>query len=617
MMIASSLSRGGIEVPNRTNAPTRWTRSHSSGLRRSALNGPRRPAPRGPDWMASATRFCSVVMVSAVSVVNRPSLIAMPPLLGRPLPPARVNCSGRRERHRQPFDTADEVRAELLRLRRGLDVRQPAEQLDEHRGDLSTRQVRAQAEVGAARPECALLVWRARDVEAVGVGEVFLVAVGGDVPHGDLLVPLHRYAGERRVAHDGPPHVHHRARPPDDLLDRRRAQPVEIGQPLALLVWELREGPHALTDGRARGLVAGGDQQEEERPEVLWRHRLAVDLGVHEHGRQVVLRMLEALLAEPEAVLAQLARRLQKRLARAPERLVAAGQETVGQVQQLRPVALRHPHHVADDGDGQRVGDLADELRLALRGDGVDDPPGALADRVFRLRDHLRGEAAVHHAPELGVLRGIGGDHRADGAHVLHVPGIDHHLDPVRGAERLPVTGGGGDVVVAGDRPEALAGVRVLVPGDRPLVPELGQRAFHVVAQPEVETGRVDLVERQGARGRGNGAHAGLLVAVDVEASVVYRIGYTLSRHTERRTACEWSWTERSARATPCARGWCRKSSWWTTTTSFRSSRRHRPRRCGSAWRTPCGAARSWRCRSWRTEARQQQELGSRWRSAV
>src|SRR5438046_160442 len=63
MMIASSLSRGEIELPNRTNAPTRWTRSHSSGLRKSALNGPRRPAPRGPDWMAPAPRLCCVALV--------------------------------------------------------------------------------------------------------------------------------------------------------------------------------------------------------------------------------------------------------------------------------------------------------------------------------------------------------------------------------------------------------------------------------------------------------------------------------------------------------------------------------------------------------------------------
>src|SRR5204863_10157917 len=79
MMIASSFSRGGIELPNRTKAPTRWTRSQSSGLRRSALKGPRRPAPRGPDWIASATRFWSAVIVSGVSVVNLGSLITFLP----------------------------------------------------------------------------------------------------------------------------------------------------------------------------------------------------------------------------------------------------------------------------------------------------------------------------------------------------------------------------------------------------------------------------------------------------------------------------------------------------------------------------------------------------------
>src|SRR2546428_7860003 len=79
MMIAISFSRWGTEVPNRTKAPRRWTRSQSSGLRRSALKGPRRPAPRGPDWIASATRFWSAVIVSGVSVVNLGSLIAFLP----------------------------------------------------------------------------------------------------------------------------------------------------------------------------------------------------------------------------------------------------------------------------------------------------------------------------------------------------------------------------------------------------------------------------------------------------------------------------------------------------------------------------------------------------------
>src|SRR5262245_10379031 len=79
MMIAISFSRGGMEVPNRTKAPRRWTRSQRSGLRSSALKGPRRPAPRGPDWIASATRFWSALIVSGVSVVNLDSLIAFLP----------------------------------------------------------------------------------------------------------------------------------------------------------------------------------------------------------------------------------------------------------------------------------------------------------------------------------------------------------------------------------------------------------------------------------------------------------------------------------------------------------------------------------------------------------
>jgi hypothetical protein len=66
------------------------------------------------------------------------------------------------------------------------------------------------------------------------------------------------------------------------------AQPLEVGLPLAFLVGILRERPHALADGGARGLVAGGDQQEEERPEVFRRHRLAVDLGVHERRRAII-----------------------------------------------------------------------------------------------------------------------------------------------------------------------------------------------------------------------------------------------------------------------------------------------------------------------------------------
>src|SRR5712664_3081197 len=93
MMIAISFSRWGMEVPYRTKAPRRWTRSQRLGLRSSALKGPRRPAPRGPDWIASATRFWSAVIVSGVSVVNLGSLITFL-LIGATRPAGRREAGG-------------------------------------------------------------------------------------------------------------------------------------------------------------------------------------------------------------------------------------------------------------------------------------------------------------------------------------------------------------------------------------------------------------------------------------------------------------------------------------------------------------------------------------------
>src|SRR5687768_10005660 len=54
-----------------------------------------------------------------------------PPPSAEPSSPRRG--SGGRERDPQPLDPADEVRAQLLGRSSGLDVRQPPEQLAEHR----------------------------------------------------------------------------------------------------------------------------------------------------------------------------------------------------------------------------------------------------------------------------------------------------------------------------------------------------------------------------------------------------------------------------------------------------------------------------------------------------
>src|SRR5262249_61738062 len=129
----------------------------------------------------------------------------------------------------------------------------------------------------------------------------------------------------------------------------------------------------------------------------------------------------------------------------------------------------------------------------------------------------------------------------------------------------LPVPRGGRDVVEAHDRPEPLAGVGVLMPGDRLLVAELGQRALHVVAQPEVHAGQVDLVQGK-RRGRGgHGAHGGLLARGQRLASA------TLCQDTPggRRAICGSWWTGRSARPTPSPPASCPPSSTSTTPPTY------------------------------------------------
>ena len=73
---------------------------------------------------------------------------------------------------------------------------------------------------------------------------------------------------------------------------------LEVAVPELALVGVLGERLHAVADGVAGGLVAGDDEQDEERAELLRREPLAVDLGGHQHRGEVVARVGPAVLAE-------------------------------------------------------------------------------------------------------------------------------------------------------------------------------------------------------------------------------------------------------------------------------------------------------------------------------
>ena len=96
------------------------------------------------------------------------------------------------------------------------------------------------------------------------------------------------HAPQLGVALRGPAHVHDRAHPPQQLLDRGREPRVEVlGEPRQLLrVGE--ERVHAAGHEVARRVAAGVDEQQEEEVEVDDVELVTVDGRVGDEAGEVV-----------------------------------------------------------------------------------------------------------------------------------------------------------------------------------------------------------------------------------------------------------------------------------------------------------------------------------------
>ena len=90
----------------------------------------------------------------------------------------------------------------------------------------------------------------------------------------------------RRLGHRAP-HEDDGRRPTDDLVHRGGSHRLEVVQPDLALVGVLGQGPQPLADGIAGGLVAGHEQQDEERGQLDMGERLAVDIGLDQRGGEV------------------------------------------------------------------------------------------------------------------------------------------------------------------------------------------------------------------------------------------------------------------------------------------------------------------------------------------
>ncbi len=119
-----------------------------------------------------------------------------------------------------------------------------------------------------------LVLGVAAQVEAVGVLVARLVAVGGDVPHDDLLALLDLLAVQLGVARRGAAEVRERGEHPQRLLDRVGDQRRVVEQQLQLL-GVFHQRAHAAAVGRLGAVVAGGHQQEEAHHDLVFLELLA------------------------------------------------------------------------------------------------------------------------------------------------------------------------------------------------------------------------------------------------------------------------------------------------------------------------------------------------------
>ena len=140
----------------------------------------------------------------------------------------------RRVAHRQGLDAVDEVRAQAPRA--------PASSMSGRRRSNSSNITRISSRARLAPrqkwcpppPNARCGFGLARDVEAAGVGEHVLVAVGGRVEHHDLVALADLLAADLGVARGGAPEVDHRRHPPQHLLDGVRHQR-RVGEQAAAL----------------------------------------------------------------------------------------------------------------------------------------------------------------------------------------------------------------------------------------------------------------------------------------------------------------------------------------------------------------------------------------------
>ena len=433
---------------------------------------------------------------------------------------------------------ADEVRLDALGLGQDLDVVEAGEQLLPEDPQLELGEPAAHAAVGADAEGEVVAGVAPVDDEAVGLLEAALVAVGGGVPHHDLVALADELAVQDGVLRSDAAHVGQRGLPAQDLVDHLRHQRGLGAQPVEL-VGELVQRQHAAGHGVAGGVVAADDQEGQVAEEL---HRPVDDvLGVlrHLHERDEVVAGLLAGrepggLVVPE--LAEGAGRLGGRgvdlvgVGGAAGGAGAAGHE-VGPLGELAALVVGEVQQGREHPRGQLDADVADPVEGLPDGQGVQDLRDAFADEGLHLLEVLGRHHVLDRRATLVVAGRVEGDEHLD----VQALGRGAEDDLRLGGEGLEVLVDGDDVVVPRDRPERAEGA-VGAEVHRRLVAQAAEVGLPLALPPQERVAGVDLGEVEvldvGQRGLGE---ARLVVAHDQALAALVEVQrLDLALHRDR-----------------------------------------------------------------------------------
>ena len=225
---------------------------------------------------------------------------------------------------------------------------------------------------------------------------------------------------ELEVLGDGPPGELHRRHVAQQLLDPGAGHRRVVSE-ASQLVRLFEQGEGAAGDEVDRGLVTGHEEEDARGQQLAFAEHAALVLGSHQAAQQVVARDGPAARPAARRSTGRTAGRPSLRASMTSSVRRKSGSRPAGQ--RVRPLleALLVGHgnaqEIADDPDGQRVGEGLDEIDLAGLEGGieqlVDDLLGAVAQRL----DHPGRERLGDESPQPGVVRWVAEE---EGAHLPH-----------------------------------------------------------------------------------------------------------------------------------------------------------------------------------------------------